>query len=141
MTNETNNNNMKYIKNGIIATAGHGWAEIEKQVPIYEEATEEEMMQEGYKPKIVGYETITQRVLNATEQMLIDSGYLPYVEPTDPAIEARQRMSEIQQELSDTDYIVLKQVEEYDVSEYKDILKKRKELREEYNDLEIQEYN
>ena len=71
----------QYIQNNKIATAGQGWAAIEKQVPIYEEATQEEMMQEGYEPKISHYETKVYKVLNPTEQMLIDGGYIPYEEP------------------------------------------------------------
>ena len=114
---------MKYIKNGIIATAGHGWAEIEKQVPIYEEATEEEMMQEGYEPKIVDYGTITQRVLNATEQMLIDSGYEPYAAPEEEQYTPTYEES-----------VVLKIREKYSIDDELALLRQRDSKPEEFEE-------
>lgn len=53
----------------------------------------------------------------------------------------RQRMEQIKQLLFDTDYIIIKKVEGYDISQYDaqydgDFLAWRNALREEYNELE-----
>ncbi len=68
----------KYIKNNKLATVGHGWAEIEFKIPIYETLTEEQIL-EGVEAEIIGYDTVVRKVLNPTEQMLIDSGYVEYI--------------------------------------------------------------
>ncbi|MBO4787055.1 MAG: hypothetical protein J5510_08310 [Prevotella sp.] len=80
-----------------------------------------------------------------TVEQLVEWGYelqpepAPYV-PTEQDI-ARQRMSEIQGLLADTDYIVLKKAEGIDISSYDaeydgDFLAWRQGLRNEYNQLE-----
>ena len=80
-----------------------------------------------------------------TKQQLTEWGYTevappePYT-PTEEDIK-RQRMEEIRQQLSDTDYIIIKKAEGYDISEYNeryegDFLAWRQRLRNEYNQLE-----
>lgn len=79
-----------------------------------------------------------------TEEQLKEWGYEEYIAPvpeplseeTQAYYERQRRMSEIQQELSATDYLVLKAYEGYDMSEYGDWMAKRKALRDEYNELE-----
>ena len=80
-----------------------------------------------------------------TKQQLTEWGYTevappePYT-PTEEDIK-RQRMDEIRQQLSDTDYIIIKKAEGIDISEYNeryegDFLAWRQRLRNEYNQLE-----
>ena len=72
---------MKYIKNNKIATAGFGKAIITKKRAIYNPIPDSEVDNPDYEPVISHYEDYEVEVYNATEQMLIDSGYEPYVEP------------------------------------------------------------
>lgn len=83
------------------------------------------------------------------EEQLSEWGYEEYVEPTpEPiseevqlSIDRQRRMSEIKAELSSTDYLVFKEYEGYDMSEYGKWKEKRKMLREEYNTLEASSNN
>lgn len=78
------------------------------------------------------------------EEMLAEWGYEEHIEPTPQpiseeaqlAIDRQRRMNEIKIELSNTDYLVLKECEGYDMSGYGDWKDKRKALRKEYNTLE-----
>ena len=79
-----------------------------------------------------------------TVEMLEEFGYEEVQEETPEPIEedtTRQRMDEILQLLSNTDYIVLKKAEGIDISSYDeqyngDFLAWRQSLRDEYNQLE-----
>jgi hypothetical protein len=109
----------------------------------YYNATTKEWYNEG--------QSMTKRVENSvftgipTKQQLTEWGYTevappePYT-PTEEDIK-RQRMDEIRQQLSDTDYIIIKKAEGIDISEYNeryegDFLAWRQRLRNEYNQLE-----
>ena len=79
-----------------------------------------------------------------TEEQLAEWGYKevkdpipqPLSEDAQASIDRQYRMEAIKAELGATDYIVLKSVEGYDVSEYGDWKEKRQALRDEYNRLE-----
>lgn len=67
----------------------------------------------------------------------------PVAEPYVPTAEdlKRERMEQIRQALADTDYIIIKKVEGYDISSYDaqydgDFMGWRQDLRDEYNRLE-----
>ena len=64
----------------------------------------------------------------------IEPAPTPY-EPTEEEVK-RQRMYEIQNELSSMDYLTSKYIDGEDMSEYRDWQDKRKALREEYRKLE-----
>ena len=82
-----------------------------------------------------------------TSEQLESWGYTVYVPPTPPEPTEeelkRARMDEIRQQLSDTDYIVLKKAEGQDISPYDvkyngNFLAWRQGLRDEYNRIEME---
>lgn len=84
-----------------------------------------------------------------TSEQLSEWGYVEVVstpyQPTEEDVR-RQRMEEIRQLLSDTDYIIIKKAEGYDISSYDDqyggdFLAWRQSLRDEYNQLEKETNN
>lgn len=91
--------------------------------------------------------TMTKRVDNGvfsgipSVEQLTAWGFEEWVEPAptphEPTEEVkRQRMSQIQEELSSMDYLTSKYIDGEDMSEYGDWQGKRKALREEYRKLE-----
>lgn len=75
------------------------------------------------------------------EKDLAEWGYEEYKVPTYTPTEEdnkRNRMNEIQSELSSMDYLTSKYIDGEDMSQYGDWREKRKVLREEYRELESQ---
>ena len=75
-----------------------------------------------------------------TEGQLRQWGFEEYIppepkEPTDADL-SRQRMAEIQSELQSMDYLTSKFIDGEDMSAYGDWQQRRKDLREEYRELE-----
>lgn len=91
-------------------------------------------------------QSLTKRLGNSlysgipTDKQLKEWGFEEYVPPTpsEPTEQdlARQRMAEIQSELSSMDYLTSKFIDGEDMSEYGDWQEKRKALREEYRTIE-----
>lgn len=79
-----------------------------------------------------------------TEQQLLAWGFEEYVpepvpEPTEEEQERQQlqeRLREIEQELQSMDYLTSKYIDGEDMSEYGDWQGRRKQLRQEYRDIE-----
>jgi hypothetical protein len=105
----------------------------------YYNATTKEWYNEG--------QSLTRRVENGvftgipSEEQLYEWGFREWVEPAPTPYEPteeevkKQRMSQIQEELSSMDYLTSKYIDGEDMSEYGDWQGKRKALREEYRKL------
>lgn len=96
-----------------------------------------------YAPKVLTLADGRQ-VINPTEAMYAEAGYLPYTppQPTDEEIAEQQRFSEIddlKRQLFESDYKAIKYAEGWISEEdYADIKAERQALRDRINELELQ---
>ena len=95
-----------------------------------------------YAPKVLTLEGGRQ-VINPTEAMYAEAGYLPWTppQPTDEEITEQQRFSEIddlKRQLFESDYKAIKYAEGWISEEdYADIKAERQALRDKINKLEL----
>jgi len=101
---------------------------------FYKIINNEKVLYNGYI--IVG----NTQVINPSDEMLIENGWIKesepeaYVETEEDLI--RQRMSEIEDELKQMDYLTSKYIDGEDMTQYGDWQGERRALRNEYRELE-----